>query len=68
MSKTVKETGHRNLEPPVGVNKGCGLCPSGCRTVCLRKNMVSNDIVDGEMDDFGLVPLNMDHGSFRRSK
>ena len=66
MGKLVKETGNRGYEPPVGVRKGCGLCPSGCRTVCIRGKIVDNDIVDGEMNGFALNPIKMDYGSFRK--
>ncbi|MDD6254782.1 MAG: hypothetical protein PUA82_02075 [Eubacteriales bacterium] len=66
MGKLVKETGNRGYEPPVGVRKGCGLCPSGCRTVCIRGKIVDNDIVDGEMNGFALNPIKTDYGSFRK--
>lgn len=68
MGKIVKETGHQSFEPPVGVNQGCGLCPSGCRTVCVRKNVVDMAVVQGEMEDFALNPLQTDHGTFRRKR
>ena len=45
-----------------------GRCPSGCRTVCQRYKSVGYDIVEGEMDDFELVPITVDYGSFRKPK
>ncbi len=68
MGKSVIESGNRGYEPPVGVRKGCGLCPSGCRTVCVRGKIVPYDIIEGEMDDFQLAPIRTDYGSFRKKK
>lgn len=66
MGKIIVETGNQGYEPPVGVKKGCGRCPSGCRTKCSRGNIINYDIVDGEMDDFELAPIRTDYGSFRK--
>ena len=52
----------------VGVGKGCGRCPSGCRTSCMRAKMVGYDVVEGEMDDFELVHTVPDYGSFRKAR
>lgn len=66
MGKIVVETGNQGYEPPVGIRKGCNLCPSGCRSFCIRGNLTSYDIVEGEMDDFQLTPVKTDYGSFRK--
>jgi hypothetical protein len=66
MGKIVIETGNQGFEPPVGVKKGCGICPSGCRSVCIRGKLINYDIVEGEMDDFALTPIKTDYGSFRK--
>jgi hypothetical protein len=68
MSKNLVETGTENLFEAVRFKKGCGLCPSGCRTVCQRYKTVSNDMVKGEMDDFALDYTMPDYGSFRKKK
>ena len=65
MGKVVVENRGITFEP-VRFKKGCGLCPSGCRTVCQRQKTVDFDIVDGEMDDFKLDDWVPDYGSFRR--
>ena len=67
MGKIVKERGTIDFEP-VGRKQGCGLCPSGCRTVCQRQKTVDFDMVEGEMKDFKLVELTFDYGTFRRPK
>lgn len=67
MGKVVIESGTIDFEP-VRHKEGCGRCPSGCRTVCQRYKSVDFDIVEGEMDDFELVPITVDYGSFRRPK
>ncbi len=51
----------------VGVGRGCGRCPSGCRTSCMRAKMIDYDVVEGEMDDFELAEIKVDYGSFRNS-
>ncbi len=67
MGKIVIESGTIDFEP-VGTMKGCGLCPSGCRTVCQRHRFVTSDLVGGDMDDFELVDIMPDYGSFRKQK
>ena len=67
MGKVVIESGTIDFEP-VGHKEGFGKGPSGCRTVCQRYKSVAFDIVEGEMDDFELVPIVTDYGSFRRPK
>ena len=67
MGKIVIESGTIDFEP-VGIKQGCGKCPSGCRTVCQRKNAVKFDLVGGDMDDFEVVPIVHDYGSFRNPK
>lgn len=65
MGKIVIESGTIDFEP-VGRKEGCGLCPSGCRTVCQRQKCVNFDIVEGDMDDFNVEPIIPDYGSFRK--
>ncbi len=67
MGKTVIESGTITFEP-VRFKKGCGKCPSGCRTVCQRQKTVDFDIVEGEMDDFKLDYTMPDYGTFRKKK
>ncbi len=67
MGKIVKERGTIDFEP-VRHKAGCGLCPSGCRTVCQRQKTVDFDMVEGEMKDFHLVELKFDYGTFRKPK
>ena len=64
MGKIVKESGTIDFEP-VRFKKGCGRCPSGCRTVCQRQKTVSFDLQEGDMKDFELSPIRTDYGSFR---
>ncbi len=67
MGNIVKESGTIDFEP-VRHKKGCGLCPSGCRTVCQRQKTVDMDIEEGEMNDFKLTEITYDYGSFRKPK
>lgn len=65
MRKVVIHSGTIDSEP-VGFKVGCGKCPSGCRTACQRYKSVNFDIIDGDMDEFDVVPIVHDYGSFRR--
>lgn len=67
MGKIVIESGTIDFEP-VRFKEGCGKCPSGCRTVCQRQKTVNFDIIEGDMDDFEIVPIVHDYGSFRKKK
>lgn len=60
------ETGTEALFGPVRFKQNCGMCPSGCKTVCQRQKPVDNDIVEGEMDDFDLTEIKVDYGTFRK--
>lgn len=65
MKKVVIHSGTIDSEP-VGFKKGCGRCPSGCRTACQRYKTVNFDIIEGDMDEFEVIPVVPDYGSFRR--
>ena len=54
---------------PIGTKKGCGRCPSGCKTVCSRaKEFYNYDCKDTDFDGFEVKFEIPDYGTFKKKK